>query len=189
MGHPKFRGRSIQRLAFVVAVVVVGVVVLVVPVAFVHLPALLVVVVVGMAPGGSPVRRTLPDAAVPDVAASIVTPVAFGPDKAHARRGSPDFVAERWRRTANVDVDRGGGGGCGKGGKDKTAGDHIEFPVRAIEQEGLHSGYSRLDANAEWKEKQAQEREMRGFFPFDYAQGQNGNKKKKTNKEILASPV
>jgi len=94
-----------QNLAFVVAVIMVGVVVFVVPVAFVHLPSLLVVVVVGMAPGGTGEGWTLPDADVPYISASIVTPVAFGPDKAHSRRRSTDFVAEGWRRASDVDVD------------------------------------------------------------------------------------
>ena len=125
--------------------------VFVVPVAFVHLPALLVMVVMGMAPVGTGVRRTLPDAAVPDVAASIVAPVAFGPDKALARHGRLNFVAKRWWGAADVDVYL-SCGGCGECAKDKPAGDQVEFPVRAIEQEVSISGYRPLDANAEGAE-------------------------------------
>ena len=126
MGHP-FRC-ELRSLAAVAAVVVVVVVVFVVPVALVHLPALLVVVVVGMAPIGAGVGWTLPDTNVPDVAASIVSPVAFSPDKTLTWHGGTDFVAKGWRGAADVDVDLGDGGG-GEGGKDKAAGDEVQLPV------------------------------------------------------------
>jgi hypothetical protein len=82
-----------------------------------------------MAPGGTLEGWTLPDADVPDVAASIVSPVAFGPDKAHAGRGSTDFIAKGWRRSADVDVDLCGSGGCGEGSQNKATGDEVQLPV------------------------------------------------------------
>jgi hypothetical protein len=110
------------------AVVVLVAVVLVVPVAFVHLPALLVMVVVGMIPVGTLVGWALPDADVPDVTASIVAPVALGPYITRTGHAWLNLAAERWRGTADVDVDL-GDGGCGKGGKDKAASDQVQFPV------------------------------------------------------------
>jgi hypothetical protein len=87
----------------VVEVVVVAMI-FVVPVAFVHLPALLVVVIVGMAPVGSLERRTLPNARTPDVAASVVSPIAVYPHVALAGHyGTPLIPQRRWS-AANVDV-------------------------------------------------------------------------------------
>jgi hypothetical protein len=75
------------RLAVVVVVVVMAVVVMVamifvIPVAFVHLPSLPVVVVVGMGPIGAGVRWPLPDAGDPDVAVAVHSPIAIDPDEA-----------------------------------------------------------------------------------------------------------
>lgn len=101
-----------RSLASVAAVVVV----FVVPVAIVHLPALLVAVVVRMAPIGACVGWLLPYATVPDVAASIVSPVAFGPDITRTGHARLNFAAQGWRGTTDVDMDL-GGGGCCDGGK------------------------------------------------------------------------
>jgi len=117
-----------RSLAFVVAIVVVGVVVFVVPVALVHLPALLVVVVVGMAPGGAGEGWSLPDTAVPYVSASIIAPVAFGPDITRPGHAWLNLAAEGRRCAANVDMDLSGGGG-GEGGKYKATGDQVQLPV------------------------------------------------------------
>jgi hypothetical protein len=57
-----------RKILPVTAVVVVAVV-FVVPVAFVEMPAVVVAVVVGVAPVGAGVGRTLPDTGNPDVAA------------------------------------------------------------------------------------------------------------------------
>lgn len=89
----------------VVAVVVVVVVVLVIPVPFVHLPALLVVIVVGMVPVGTGIGWLHPDAGMPDVTAPIVAPVALGPHKTNSRHGWLNFVAKGWRSAADEDVD------------------------------------------------------------------------------------
>src|ERR1700738_2731347 len=80
-----------------VAVVMVIAVVFMVPVAFVHLPALLVVVVVGVAPIGSLVGWPLPAARNPDVAATVGSPVAVDPLKAFAGRDGAYLVADRGR--------------------------------------------------------------------------------------------
>jgi hypothetical protein len=117
MGHPGLGDVPVGFvLTLAVAPVMVIVVIFVVPVTFVHLPALLVVVVVGMVPVGASVGWLLPDAAMPDVAASVVSPVAIGPHEAYAGCGWADFIAQgRWGAT-DVDVDLGEGWG-GEGGE------------------------------------------------------------------------
>ena len=109
------------------AVVVVSVVILVVPVAFVHLPALLVVVVMRVAPIGAGVRWPHPDSGHPDIAASAVAPVSLSPNETLARHGGPHLIAQRRRRTADVDVDL-SDGGSGEGKKSDAPGEQVQFP-------------------------------------------------------------
>ena len=98
--------------------------VFVVPVTFMHLPALLVVIVVGMVPVSAGIGRALPTASSPDIAASIVAPVAFGPDIALAGHRGTDFNPEgRWV-AADVDVNL-GKGGSGEGEKSHAAGEQV----------------------------------------------------------------
>lgn len=85
-------------------VVVVIAVVFVIPVAFVHLPASLVVVVVGVAPVGAGVRWPLPAAGNPDVAAAARAPVAVNPGVTFSWHGWPYLIADRWR-CAEIDLD------------------------------------------------------------------------------------
>lgn len=88
-----------------VVVILVVVMVFAVPVAFVHLPALLVVVVVGMAPVGAGVGWPLPDAGDPDVVVAASSPVAIDPDEALFRYGRPDLIADcRWRPDVDLDL-------------------------------------------------------------------------------------
>jgi hypothetical protein len=86
-----------------IKVVMIAVVVMI-PVAFMHLPAALVVVIVRMAPVGARVRRPLPDAGVPDIAPIIVAPIAIDPGVALAWHSRPDFIADRWWRSADVNM-------------------------------------------------------------------------------------
>lgn len=97
-------------VAFFVVVVAVAVilgvavfVVLVVPVAFVHLPALLVMIIVRMIPVGAFVRRTVPVSPDPVVVAAIGGPISFDPGVARARHRSTGFVAKWWRCGSDVD--------------------------------------------------------------------------------------
>ena len=91
-------------IAIMVAVVVIAMV-FAIPVAFMHLPAPLVVVVVRMAPIGAGVRWTLPDAGDPDVPAAALTPIAIDPDEALFRHGRPYLIPDWWRRGADIDLD------------------------------------------------------------------------------------
>jgi hypothetical protein len=89
----------------IVMIVVVVAMVLAVPVAFVHLPALLVVVVVRMAPVGAGVRWPLPNAWDPDIMIAANSPVAIDPSVAFSGQGRPDFIPDGWRRGADIDLD------------------------------------------------------------------------------------
>jgi hypothetical protein len=88
-----------------VAVVVVITMVVVIPVAFMHLPALLVVVVVRMAPIGAGVRWPLPHAGGPDIAAAALSPIAIDPDEAFSRHRRSYLIPDRWRRSADINLD------------------------------------------------------------------------------------
>ena len=100
----------------VVMIVVMIAMVFAVPVALMYSPALLVVVVVRMAPVGARVGWPLPSAGDPDVAATACSPVTVNPVVAFFRHRRPYLVADRWRR-AEIDLDltecRGGQGRCG----------------------------------------------------------------------------
>jgi hypothetical protein len=104
-----------------------------VPVAFMHLPALLVVVIMRMAVVGPLVWGALPDAIVPDVAPSIVAPVALGPDEANAWRGRTHFTAKGWWCAADVDVDL-RNSGCSKRGDCESTYEEVQFQTRAFMQ-------------------------------------------------------
>jgi hypothetical protein len=104
----------------VVVLVVMVAVVFVIPVAFVHLPALLVVVVVGMGPIGTGIGRPLPDSGNPDVAAFALAPVAIDPRVAFSWHGGPHFIADRWRRGADINLNLAECRDC-QGGRDSEA--------------------------------------------------------------------
>jgi hypothetical protein len=70
-----------------------------VPVTFMHLPTLLIVVIMWMAPLSALVRRTLPGAASPYVTAAFISPIAFLPNIALARHCRANFAA-KWRWVA-----------------------------------------------------------------------------------------
>jgi hypothetical protein len=89
----------------VVMVVMVIAVVFAVPVPFMYLPALLVVVVVRMAPVCAGVGRLLPTAGDPDIAAAACAPVSIDPGVAFSRHLRSYLVAD-WRRwRADIDLD------------------------------------------------------------------------------------
>ena len=117
-------------------VVMVIAMVFVVPMAFMHLPALLVMVVVRMAPVSPLVRRTLPGAWTPNVAATLSSPIAFGPHKTGARHGRPSFVAQRWWGAADVNLNL-CNSGSGKRNQRHTACEAVQLPVRAYFQNGV----------------------------------------------------
>src|SRR6266567_3373688 len=100
-----------------VTVVVVISVILTVPVPFMHVPAILVAVIMRVAPVGARVRRPVPTSRNPDVSAPVDTPVAIDPDKAGPGRWRAPLIAYRWRRAANDDANlpssrRRKGGSC-----------------------------------------------------------------------------
>ena len=91
--------------AIVVTAVVVIPVVFMIPMAFVHLPAALVVVVVGVAPVGAGVGWPLPSAGDPDIVAAARAPVPIDPGEAFSRHERSHLIADWWRRGADIDLD------------------------------------------------------------------------------------
>jgi hypothetical protein len=89
----------------VMTVVVVIAMIFVVPMAFMHLPATLIVVVVRMAPISSWIGRPLPNSRDPDIPSATSSPVAINPGIAIARKRRPHFIANGWRRRTDVDLD------------------------------------------------------------------------------------
>jgi hypothetical protein len=89
----------------VVVIVVVIAVIFAVPMAFMNLPALLIVVVVGMAPVGACVRWPLPDAGYPDVATTTRAPVPIDPGVAFSGHGRSYFMTVCRRRRSDIDLD------------------------------------------------------------------------------------
>lgn len=96
----------------VVVEIVVIAVVFVVPVSFMHLPALLVVVVVWMAPVGSRIGRPLPNPRDPDIPTAAISPVAINPDEAFSWNRWPYLIVQGWRCGADVDADLTECGNC-----------------------------------------------------------------------------
>jgi len=89
----------------VVMIVVMIAMVFAVPVALMYSPALLVVVVVRMAPVGARVGWPLPSAGDPDIVAAARAPVPIDPGVAFSGHERPDLISHRRRRGADIDLD------------------------------------------------------------------------------------
>jgi hypothetical protein len=85
---------AVMVLTALVVPAVAVVVVFMIPVSFVQLPALLVMIVVRVAPIGAFVRRTVPAALDPAVVATVGGPISFNPSVAWTGNWSALFVAE-----------------------------------------------------------------------------------------------
>lgn len=96
----------------IVIVVMVIAVVLMIPVTFVNLPALLVVVIVGMSPIRSWVWWTIPAAGDPCVAISAPVPVAIDPGISFAWHWRTSFVPHGWWCLPNIDSNLSKCGNC-----------------------------------------------------------------------------
>src|ERR1700730_17376684 len=86
------------------------VMILAVPVAFMVLPAFLIVVIVRVAPIPPFVRRPLPMSRDPAIAMTLGSPVAFDPDESGPWKRHRPFVAQGWRRGSDVDRNLSGSG-------------------------------------------------------------------------------
>lgn len=98
-------GLAMIAVVMIAMIVVVVAMVFTVPVAFMHLPATIIMVVVRMAPVGSHVGRPLPDPGDPDISPAAITPVAVDPGVSFSWHRWPYLIAYGWRRRADVDVD------------------------------------------------------------------------------------
>ena len=91
-------------VVIMMAMIVVVAMIFMIPVAFVHTPAFLVVVVVRMGPVGAGIRRAIPAAWNPDVTALVDSPVAIDPGIAFARDRWACFITQWGRCSADVDA-------------------------------------------------------------------------------------
>jgi len=91
-------------VVMIAMVVVMITMVFAVPMAFMHLPATLIMVVVGMAPVGSRVGRPLPDTRDPDIPPAALSPVAIHPGVAFSWHRRPHLITNGRRRRADVNL-------------------------------------------------------------------------------------
>src|SRR4030081_272423 len=87
-----------------IAVIVTITMVIAVPVALMHPPALLIVIVVRMTPIGPCVWRSLPLTWNPDIPAIPDAPVAISPDIATSGHRGATFITDRRRSRTDVDM-------------------------------------------------------------------------------------
>jgi uncharacterized protein (DUF983 family) len=73
--------------------------------AFVEMPAVVVMIVVGVVPIAAGVRRTVPTSANPHVASLVDSPIAIDPSVSFARRRRAALVAQRRRSATDDDTD------------------------------------------------------------------------------------
>jgi hypothetical protein len=88
----------------IMAVVVVVAVVIVIPMAFMYLPALLVMVVVGVGPIGSCIGWALPGTGHPHIVIASNAPVTIDPGVALCWYRWSRFIADRRRRGADINL-------------------------------------------------------------------------------------
>ena len=115
------RGQMVWGLATIVIKVVVAMVFMV-PVAGLHLPAAIVMIVVRVVPVAAGIGWAIPASGYPGVAIATPIPVSVDPGVAGTRRGRRSLVTKGRRGSADVDADLPEGGrgeraceeGCGK---------------------------------------------------------------------------
>jgi hypothetical protein len=96
-------GVELATIAIMTVVMVIAMI-FVVPMAFMHLPATLIMVVVRMAPVSSGIRRPLPNSWNPDIPSPANAPVAINPGVAFARKRRPYLITNGWRRRTDVNL-------------------------------------------------------------------------------------
>jgi hypothetical protein len=95
-----------------VVIVVVTAVIFVVPVAFMHLPPLLVMIIVRMAPVSAGVWRAIPAARNPDIPSTLGTPIAVNPGITLAGHRRASLITHGWRGPADINTNLRKGGPC-----------------------------------------------------------------------------
>ena len=113
--------------AVVWTVVVVAAVIFMIPVAFLHVPAVSFVLVVRVVPVSAFVRGPLPHTGNPDVTASVDPPIPIDPRVAlGGRRRAALITNRRWCATTDNDAQTNlREGRCGEGGQDKASGEEV----------------------------------------------------------------
>src|ERR1700680_3531203 len=91
-------------MVFMIVVItpVIIIVILVIPVAFVHFPAFLIVVVMRMVPIGTGVWGALPASGNPAIVMPLWYPISLDPNTPRLRWGTMALIAERGRGCSNV---------------------------------------------------------------------------------------
>lgn len=108
-------------MVIVMVIIMVIAVILAVPVPFVHLPALLVVVVVRMGPVSARIGRPLPRPGDPHIVVATHSPIAIRPGISFSRHRRSYFIADRWRCGADVNLNLAECGDCqGRYSEDTT---------------------------------------------------------------------
>jgi hypothetical protein len=79
--------------------------VFVIPMAFMHLPATLIMVIVRMAPVSSRIRWPLPNPWNPDIPSAANSPVTIDPHEAFSWKRRSYLITNGWWRRADVNLD------------------------------------------------------------------------------------
>src|ERR1700722_7223679 len=87
-----------------VVLIVVVAVVFMIPMALMDRPALLVMVIVRMAPVRALIGRPLPRSTSPVIPSAVPGPRALGPNIARTWHRSLDLIPHRWRSTTDIDA-------------------------------------------------------------------------------------
>ena len=111
----------------------IPVVILMIPVAFMHPPAFTIVIVVGMAPIRPFVGRTVPTSCHPPVVVPIRGPIPLDPDVARARNRPTLLVTQRRWRASDIH-----GNLCRSRDGESDCEQYSAYPIQ------FHSGFSRM---------------------------------------------
>lgn len=146
-------------------VIMMVAVIFAIPMALVHLPALLVMVVVRMAPVSAGIGRAIPAARNPDVASILRAPVTVDPGITVAGHGWADFIPQGWRGSTDIDTDLSKGRGreryCRDGSDDPFLHCHspfFEYPLIRASLASMSGFVMRFtyDTLQEWEPKVSQ---------------------------------
>src|ERR1700693_1292904 len=96
---------ALMSLVVIAFMSLIPAVVFMIPVAFMQLPALLVMVVVRMVPGSSLIWRTVPSSSHPAIVTTVRRPVPVNPGVSRTWHRTALLMTQRRRRAADIDSD------------------------------------------------------------------------------------